>query len=83
MSLSFGYKELIACLLCLGFAKQLSTGSSHLKYKSPHSTSDPNLRPFITVILERKDYDKHTRGRYLGQIKRLGFSLQEIKTCMP
>ena len=78
---SFGSKDLINCLLCLGFTPTKSTGSSHIKYKCTKSV-EKGTRSFIEVILNVKTYDPTTRGRYLTQIKRLGYSLKEIEKCM-
>lgn len=78
---SFGSSDLIKCLVCLGFNKEPSTGSSHIKYKCP-KTVDKGSRPFITVILKVKSYDKTTQGRYLTQIKQLGYTKEEISKCI-
>lgn len=80
MRSSFGSKELINCLLCLGFTKKRSTGSSHSKYSSPKKVA-MGMRPFITVILNRKVFDPHTQSSYLLQIKKLGFSAEDIEKC--
>lgn len=82
MSYSFGSNELIKCLFCLGFIKQRSTGSSHEKYTSPNTVTK-GVRPFITVVLRRKIYDKHTQASYLRQIRNLGFTTEKITKCMP
>ena len=78
---SFGSSDLVKCLVCLGFSKELSAGSSHIKYKCPKAV-DKGTRPFITVILKVKSYDKTTQGRYLTQIKMLGYTKEEISKCM-
>ena len=82
MKSSFGSNELIKCLLCLGFVKQRSTGSSHEKYSSPNTVMK-GVRPFIIVILRRKIYDNHTRTSYLRQIRTLGFTTEKITKCIP
>lgn len=78
---SFGSADLVKCLTCLGFTREFSTGSSHIKYTSPKKV-EKGTRPFITVILGVKIYDKTTQGRYLTQIKRLGYTKDEIASCM-
>lgn len=82
MKSPFGSKELVACLLCLGFTKEKSTGSSHIKYRSPKKVQK-GMHPFITVILQRKVYDPHTQSCYLRDIRVLGFTNIEIRCCMP
>ncbi|MEK7571080.1 MAG: hypothetical protein AAB553_02290 [Patescibacteria group bacterium] len=56
MSQSFGSRELVACLLCLGFKEEPQTGSRHLKYSSPRSV-EKGKRPFITLLQGKSDYD--------------------------
>ncbi len=83
MKSSFGTEELIKCLVNLGFSKQPSTGSSHLKYKCPNPKDVPaGTRPFIIVIENTKVYDKHTMGRYRTEIRRLGYSTTQIEEAM-
>ena len=81
MKSSFGSRELINCLLCLGFTKKNSTGSSHIKYAC-HKRITTGIRPFIIVILHRKDYDPHTKSSYLKQIQNLGYASDQIDACM-
>ena len=78
---SFGSSDLVKCLVCLGFSKELSAGSSHIKYKCPKAV-DKGTRPFITVILKVKSYDKTTQGRYLTQIKMLGYTKEEATAAL-
>jgi len=81
MKTSFGSEKLIKCLICLGFVKQKSTGSSHIKYSCPKKVV-AGQRPFIEVILKRKTYDPHTASSYLRQIKNLGYTKDEVLTCL-
>ena len=81
MNASFGSKDLVACLLCLGFSVKKSTGSSHIKYSS-NRPCKIGQRSFIEVILNRKVFDKHTKSSYLRQIRNLGYTLDEMNTCM-
>lgn len=83
MRSSFGTEELIRCLINLGFIKQPSTGSSHIKYKCPDPKKVPvGIRPFIIVIENTKVYDKHTMSRYRTEIRRLGYSTVQIEEAM-
>lgn len=81
MKSSFGSRELISCLLCLGFTRKNSPGSSHIKYASPKKITT-GMRPFIIAILHRKDYDPHTKSSYLKQIQNLGYTSDQIDACM-
>lgn len=78
---SFGSRDLIGCLLCLKFTEGKRNASSHVKYNCPKKVEAGNY-PLITVILGRKVYDKVTRGRYLTQLKKLGYTIKEIESCM-
>lgn len=83
MKSSFGTEKLIKCLINLGFSKQPSTGSSHVKYKCPNLQGIPiGTRPFIIVIQGVKVYDKHTMSRYRTEIRRLGYSTGQIEEAM-
>lgn len=78
MQFSFGSKELIKCLQYLNFKKGKSVGSSHLKYFTNKNVS-AGFRPFIIVLLDRKVYDPNTQHSYISQIKKFGYSIEEIK----
>ncbi len=82
MNPSFGTKELIKCLIHLDFKEQPNSGTSHVKYKSPMTPTDLNIRPFIIVQLGRKVYDKHTQSRYIRQILRLGFDKVSVLNAL-
>lgn len=76
----FGAKDLCKHLEELGFVKDTSKGTSHLKYKISGKRKCPkDRRPFIIVILGRKMYDPHTCTSYIRQIKNLGVGDNEIK----
>lgn len=76
---SFGSKKLCNCLQCLGFLPTPQIGTSHIKYKIPSDKKAPiGVRPFIIVQLGKKTYHPHARSRYISQIKRLGFSKEEV-----
>ena len=80
MKMSFGPKELSKCLIRLGLEPESRKATSHVKFKYNTNKKLPDgSRPFITLIEGRNIYDPITRGRYITQLKRLGFSLKEIK----
>ena len=78
---SFGSRDLIGCLLCLEFTEGKRRATSHVKYICPKKV-EAGTHPFITVILGRKTYDPVTRGRYITQLKILGYTTEEIESCM-
>jgi predicted RNA binding protein YcfA (HicA-like mRNA interferase family) len=80
MKTSFGSKDLIKCLKCLGFIESKQSGSSHQKFKSPKG-KQVGKRSFIIVIKGRKNYDPNTRSSYIRQIKEFGFSDNNIFDC--
>jgi hypothetical protein len=75
----FGSKELCKCLIKLKFVPNKTSGSSHQKYGIPgNKKALLGQRPFIIVILGRRQYDPHTCSGYIRQIKNLGFKSEEI-----
>lgn len=78
---SFGTRELVRCLKCLGFVPAPQVGSRHLKYCAP-SAGEKGKRPFIIVIQRRNTYDPIWQKAYIRQIKSLGFTQEEITKCM-
>lgn len=76
MTKSFGSKELQKCLNKLGFVPK-GIKSSHIKYY--HTESRVGSKPFIIVQLGKKTYGKNASNRYLSQIKRFGFTKEEIE----
>ncbi len=82
MSNSFGAKQLIECLKCLGFIYK-STAASHQKYVPP-STWIPILgvRPFMMVQMGKKTYVPNSASRYISELKKMGFSEAKIKKCL-
>lgn len=77
MILNFGSRELCSALINLGFKKEKQGGTRHLKFSISKKLLQ-GIRPFIIVILNRKNFDPHTRSSYIRQIKKLGFSEKEI-----
>jgi len=78
---SFGTKKLIKCLVKLGFREQYPH-ASHQKFMAPLDQTIPKgKRPFIIVILGRKQFDKHSTTRYIGQICDLGFDKEMVLKC--
>lgn len=79
MSKSFGSRELTKCLEKLGFKLARQT-SSHLIYNPPKNKIVPEgIRPFMTVQVGRKTYDRYSANRYISQVKKFGFSKKEIE----
>ena len=81
MSKLFGYKELVSCLIKLGFKKHKIYSSSHQKYDAPSScTVTTGQRPFITAVFCRKPYSKHTCSGYMSQLRKMGYTDDEIES---
>ena len=78
---SFGAKELISCLLRLGFAQQRQVGSRHLKFKCPkkHVAGE---RPFVEVLQGKSEYDRVTQNKIINNLKKHGFTMEQIITAM-
>lgn len=75
----FGSNDLCKCLKRLAFTPLPQNGTSHVKYKVlPDIKTTPGIRPYIIVILGRKTYDRNTCSSYITQLKRLGFSKEDI-----
>ena len=76
---NFGSKELCKFLTNLKFIPNKVGGTSHQKYNLPKNMSYPSgLRPFVIVILGRKQYDPHTSSSYVRQLKNLGITDKEL-----
>ena len=76
---SFGSKELVKCLDKLGFKAKSQNATSHLKFSAPDGCQiNIGDRDFIIVQMNRKEFDPHARTRYVAQIKKFGFSENEI-----
>ncbi|OGK21652.1 hypothetical protein A3C23_02650 [Candidatus Roizmanbacteria bacterium RIFCSPHIGHO2_02_FULL_37_13b] len=79
MRITFGTVQLCKALTNLGFTPEKQCGTSHQKYNVPSSKIVPDgLRPFIEVVHGRKQYFPPTVSGYLTQLKRLGFTNDEI-----
>lgn len=75
----YGSKELIKCLLKLGFKPNQQNATSHQKFSAPDSCKiNIGDRNYVMVQTNRREYDPHARTRYITEIKRLGFSENEI-----
>lgn len=80
MSIKFGSLQLCKCLEHLGFIPEKQHGTSHQKWRVAHNRKIPiGTRPFITVVLGRKEYFPPTVSGYLRQLKQLGFNIEEIR----
>lgn len=79
MSKSFGSREINKCLRKLGFTLN-RVSSSHAIYNAPVGKKPLiNFRPFMTIQLGRKTYDPYSTNRYISQIKKFGFTKNEIE----
>lgn len=80
---SYGTRELIECLKCLGYKKEPQVGSRHLKYTCPNKNKIPKgQRPFIIVIQNRNTYDPITQKDLINEIQAHGFTEDQIKECI-
>lgn len=76
---SFGSKELESCVKKLGFTFK-NIQASHAKYLPPSRNDiSPEARPYFVFQLGKKAYDKNAASRYITQLKRFGFSKEEIE----
>ena len=79
----YGSKELVKCLLKLGFKPNNQNATSHQKYSAPDSCKIYlGDRNFVMVQTNRREFDPQARTRYIAEIKRLGFSESEILKCL-
>lgn len=76
MNRSFGSKGLQECLEKLGFVPR-GIESSHLKYY--HKQGKIGSKPFMIVQLGKKTYGHNAANRYMAQIKKFGFTKEEIE----
>lgn len=77
---TYGTRELVAALTCLGYTKGKQIASRHLKYFPPNKIEKGTM-PFILVMQNRKVFDPHWQRTYITQIKRHGFTKEQIKEC--
>lgn len=78
---SFGSRELIQCLINLGFTQQRKIASRHLKFKCPkrHVAGE---RPFLEVLQGKSEYDPVTQRKIISNLKKHGFTGGQIETAM-
>lgn len=81
MKTSFGAKELIKCLCHLKYIEEPQVGSRHCKYRSPNHV-EKGMMPFIIVIQGKSEFDPYWQREYIKQIKRHGFSEDDIEEAM-
>lgn len=79
---SYGTKELIQWLNCLGYKREPQVGSSHLKYTCPNKLEKGQVT-FILVIQNRREYDPYWQREYPKQMRKHGFSADQIDGCSP
>lgn len=76
---SFDSRELENCVKKLGFTFK-NIQSSHVKYLPPKSKNFlPEARPYFVLQLGKKTYDSNAMSRYVTQLKRFGFTKEEIE----
>ena len=80
----FGSKDLLNCVIGLGFTlHRKQTGTSHIKYDCPKGIkTEAGFRPFIMIQMGHKVYDKNACSRYLGELKKFGFTEEKILSCL-
>lgn len=79
MSKSFGSKELVKCVEEFGF-KYHSANAHHVKYYPPSGKVPPGgIRPFYMIQLGRKTYDPVSAARYISELKKFGYTKEEIE----
>lgn len=77
---SFGSKDLIKCVKSLGFTFDSISSSHHEKYYPPRGKIPPQgHRPFFTIQSGRKTFDQYSANRYISQLKRFGYTKEEIQ----
>ena len=78
---SFGSKELIRCLIDLGFIQQRKIASRHLKFKCPkkHSAGE---RSFIEVLQGKSEFDPITQKKIVNNLLKHGFTKDQIEEAM-
>ena len=77
---SFGSKDLEEFVRKFKFTFHSISSSHHAKYyPSKNRISTDPSRPFFQFQLGRKSYDPHSASRYVSQLKRLGFTKEEIE----
>lgn len=77
---AFGSRELERCIKKLGFTFDSISSSHHAKYNSPLDKKVPiGQYPFFQFQLGRKTYDPHSANRYITQLKKFGFTKEEIE----
>lgn len=80
MNKSWGSRELVQCVECLGFEFKRQT--RHLIYAPPKGRTSTTINKNLLPIKgEVKSYDPNSRSRYITQIKSFGFTKEEIEDC--
>lgn len=80
----YGSKELVACVLQLGFTiRRKQSGTSHIKYDPPKTTQvAAGQRSYIMIQMGIKTYDKNACSRYISELKAFGFTREQILECL-
>lgn len=75
----FGSKELEQFLNSHGYWRKKSSASSHAIIPIKNRKITEGERPFMVVILDRKPYDPVTQDKILAELRRKGFTDNELK----
>ncbi len=79
---SYGTRELVSLLNCLGYKAEPQVGSRHLKYTCPNKV-DKGVMTFILVMQGMREFDPYWQREYIKQIRRHQFTTDQIDTCFP
>ena len=80
---SFDTRDEVRCLLSLGYKKAPQVGSRHLKYVPPADTNKTtSMPPFMLIMQGKKDVDPKHQKNFIRDLKRHGFSDDQIKEAM-
>lgn len=74
----FGSRELYRCVTFFKFIPKTQRGTSHLKFNPPPNTKLKIRQRNFVMQTGRKEYDPHSRIRYIKQLMEFGLPKQEI-----
>lgn len=77
---SYGSKQLENCVKSLGFTFDSISSNHHAKYNPPPGKTVPiGNYTFFQFQLGRKTFDTNAQNRYITQLKRFGYTKEEIE----
>ena len=76
---AFGSKELQKCVINLGFVFDSISSNHHAKYNPQTNKTTVGEYPFFQFQLGRKTFDPNSANRFITQLKRFGFTKEEIE----